>query len=173
MKKYDNLKNHAHSMNIVRCQYISDNINNLINERKYIGLGIYTLIKARNSCQNDELKEKYTKIIDILDAKSKNLGTCINEYIKDIRKRKLLAKNAQRNYEFYCWVRPGTKIRFYNNKGDIVEGTINQANKSRMSYGEYMNSNTVQVKYIIKEGLFKRKKTIIEHIQVSNIIKHI
>jgi len=118
------MTNNPHSANVLAINRTRRTLNDNLKTRKAVGFSIHQLIKARNNASTEFEKQEYTNVIDtIYDNVYKQLTNSIYENMETIKSSKRWAKECQRNYDKYNWVRKGAEIQFSHN-GELKYGYI-------------------------------------------------
>ena len=134
------MTNKAHSANVLAINRAKRALNDNLKTRKAVGYSIHQLIKARNNAQTEFEKREYTNVINtIYDYVYRPLMESISNNMETIKSSKRWAKECQRNYDKYNWLKKGTEIQF-NHNGEPKYGyilsplNINEYNENKYKY---------------------------------------
>lgn len=134
------MTNNSHSTNVLAINRTRRTLNDNLKTRKAVGFSIHQLIKIRNNAQTEFEKREYTNVINtIYDYVYRPLTESISNNMETIKSSKRRAKECQRNYDKYNWLRKGTEIQF-NHNGELKYGyicspiNINEYNENNYKY---------------------------------------
>lgn len=150
------MTNNSHSANVLAINRTRHTLNDNLKTRKAVGFSIHQLIKIRNNTPTEFEKREYTNVINtIYDYVYRPLTESISNNMETIKSSKKLAKECQRNYDKYNWLRKGTEIQF-NHNGELKYGYI----LSPLNINEYNENNYKYDRCWICVMIMTPKKTL-------------
>lgn len=161
------MTNNSHSTNVLAINRTRRTLNDNLKTRKAVGFSIHQLIKIRNNAQTEFEKREYTNVINtIYDYVYRPLTESISNNMETIKSSKRRAKECQRNYDKYNWLRKGTEIQF-NHNGELKYGyicspiNINEYNENNYKYGRCWICVMIMSP---KKNLFGKTKLVAEKV---------